>query len=108
MAGISADGPRGISTFIVEKNTPGVSFAPNEAKMGWNAQPTAQVIFEGARVPADAMLGGTKDEGTGFGIAITASTAAGSTSPPAHSAERTPPMKGPLPTFGTGRHSAHR
>ena len=38
--------------------------------MGWNAQPTAQVVFEGARVPADAMLGGAEGEGTGFGIAM--------------------------------------
>ena len=38
--------------------------------MGWNAQPTAQVVFEGVRVPADAMLGGADGEGTGFGIAM--------------------------------------
>ena len=38
--------------------------------MGWNAQPTAQVIFEGVRVPADAMLGGADGEGTGFGVAM--------------------------------------
>jgi alkylation response protein AidB-like acyl-CoA dehydrogenase len=63
-------GPRGISAFIVEKDTPGVSFGADELKMGWNAQPTAQVIFEGVRVPADAMLGGADGEGTGFGIAM--------------------------------------
>lgn len=68
MARTGADGPRGISTFIVEKGTPGLSFGANEEKMGWNAQPTAQVILEGVRVPADALLGGT--EGTGFGIAM--------------------------------------
>ena len=38
--------------------------------MGWNAQPTAQVVFESVRVPADAMLGGAEGEGTGFGIAM--------------------------------------
>ena len=38
--------------------------------MGWNAQPTAQVVFEGVRVPADAMLGGADGEGTGFAIAM--------------------------------------
>ncbi len=38
--------------------------------MGWNAQPTAQVIFEGVRVSADAMLGGADGEGTGFGVAM--------------------------------------
>ncbi len=63
-------GPRGISTFIVEKGTPGLSFGAPEEKMGWHAQPTAQVILEGVRVPADAMLGGADGEGTGFGIAM--------------------------------------
>ena len=70
MARTGVDGPRGISAFIVEKNTPGLSFGANEDKMGWNAQPTAQVIFEGVRVPADALLGGPEAEGTGFGIAM--------------------------------------
>jgi alkylation response protein AidB-like acyl-CoA dehydrogenase len=45
-----------------------MSFGANEEKMGWNAQPTAQVILEGVRVSAEALLGGT--EGTGFGIAM--------------------------------------
>lgn len=70
MARTGDEGPRGISTFVVEKDTPGLSFGANELKMGWNAQPTAQVVFEGARVPADAMLGGPDGEGTGFGIAM--------------------------------------
>ena len=70
MARTGGDGPRGISAFIVEKGTPGVSFGAEEEKMGWNAQPTAQVIFEGARVPAEAMLGGADGEGTGFTIAM--------------------------------------
>ncbi|WP_319457921.1 MULTISPECIES: acyl-CoA dehydrogenase family protein [unclassified Mycobacterium] len=70
MARTGGDGPRGISAFVVEKDTPGVSFGADEYKMGWNAQPTAQVVFEGARVPADAMLGGAEGEGTGFAIAM--------------------------------------
>ncbi len=70
MARTGGDGPRGISAFIVEKDTPGVSFGADEYKMGWNAQPTAQVVFEGARIPADAMLGGVDGEGTGFAIAM--------------------------------------
>jgi len=70
MARTGADGPRGISAFIVEKGTPGLTFGANEDKMGWNAQPTAQVILEGVRVPADALLGGPDAEGTGFGIAM--------------------------------------
>jgi len=68
MARTGGSGPRGISAFIVENGSPGLSFGTNEAKMGWHAQPTAQVILEGVRVPADALLGGT--EGTGFGIAM--------------------------------------
>jgi alkylation response protein AidB-like acyl-CoA dehydrogenase len=63
-------GPRGISAFIIEKGTPGLSFGTLEEKMGWHAQPTAQVILEGVRVPADAMLGGADGEGAGFGIAM--------------------------------------
>jgi alkylation response protein AidB-like acyl-CoA dehydrogenase len=70
LARTGADGPRGISAFIVEKGTPGLSFGAHEEKMGWNAQPTAQVVFEGVRVPSDAMLGGDDGEGTGFGIAM--------------------------------------
>mgnify|MGYP003429778144 FL=1 len=68
MARTGGSGARGISTFIVENGSPGLSFGANEAKMGWHAQPTAQVILEGVRVPADALLGCT--EGTGFGIAM--------------------------------------
>jgi alkylation response protein AidB-like acyl-CoA dehydrogenase len=70
LARTGADGPRGISAFIVEKGSPGLSFGAHEEKMGWNAQPTAQVVFEGVRVPADAMLGGDDGQGTGFGIAM--------------------------------------
>lgn len=70
MARTGAEGPRGISAFLVERDTPGLSFGVNEAKMGWSAQPTAQVILEGVRVPADALLGGPAAEGTGFGIAM--------------------------------------
>jgi len=66
----TAPGPRGISAFVVHDDTPGVSFGADEHKMGWNAQPTAQVVFEGARVPVEAMLGGADGEGAGFGIAM--------------------------------------
>src|SRR6202011_1355606 len=68
MARTGGEGPRGISAFIVEKGSPGLSFGALEEKMGWNAQPTAQVVFDGVRVPADALLGGA--EGTGFAIAM--------------------------------------
>lgn len=67
MARTGEDGPRGVSTFVVEKGTPGLSFGKNERKMGWNSQPTAQVILEDCRVPAENRLG---DEGMGFKIAM--------------------------------------
>jgi len=41
-----------ISTVVVPKDTPGLSFGQKEDKMGWNVQPTRQVIFEDVRVPA--------------------------------------------------------
>ncbi|AKN18112.1 acyl-CoA dehydrogenase, FadE9 [Mycobacterium haemophilum DSM 44634] len=63
-------GPRGISAFVIEKGTPGLSFGAAEEKMGWHAQPTAQVVLDGVRIPADAMLGGVDGEGSGFGIAM--------------------------------------
>ncbi|GAA1956461.1 isobutyryl-CoA dehydrogenase [Amycolatopsis minnesotensis] len=62
-------GPRGISALVVDRDTPGVSFGANEIKMGWNAQPTRQVIFEGARVPVGNRLGA---EGDGFRVAMSA------------------------------------
>ncbi|WP_428342217.1 acyl-CoA dehydrogenase family protein [Mycobacterium sp.] len=68
--GSDKPGPRGISAFIVEKGAEGLSFGAHEEKMGWHAQPTAQVILDGVRVPADAMLGGTDGEGGGFGVAM--------------------------------------
>jgi alkylation response protein AidB-like acyl-CoA dehydrogenase len=61
------DGPGGISTLVIEKDTPGLSFGANERKMGWNAQPTRQVILEGARVPVENRL---SEEGMGFKIAM--------------------------------------
>src|ERR1700742_5222991 len=70
MARTGGEGPRGISAFIIEKGTPGLSFGALEEKMGWHAQPTAQVVLDGVRVPADAMLGGVDGEGGGFGIAM--------------------------------------
>jgi len=67
MARTSDDGARGVSTFVVEKGTAGLSFGPNEKKMGWNAQPTAQVIFEDCRIPAENRVG---QEGEGFKFAM--------------------------------------
>src|SRR4029077_15566072 len=63
------DRARGISCLHVPAATEGVSAAPAEHKMGMRASVTAQMIFEGARVPADHLLG---EEGRGFAIALTA------------------------------------
>jgi len=60
-------GPKGISTIVVEKGTPGLSFGKKERKLGWNSQPTAMVIFENCRVPVANRLG---EEGDGFKIAM--------------------------------------
>ncbi|WP_338886051.1 isobutyryl-CoA dehydrogenase [Rhodococcus sovatensis] len=67
MVRTGAAGPKGISAIIVPKDSPGLSFGANEKKMGWNAQPTRQVVFEDVRVPAVNLLG---SEGDGFRIAM--------------------------------------
>lgn len=61
------DGPKGISTVLVEKGTPGLSFGANERKMGWQSQPTAIVNFEDCRIPIVNRVG---DEGEGFKFAM--------------------------------------
>lgn len=65
----TGSGAGGISAFLVPADAPGLSFGALEKKMGWHAQPTRQVILDGVRVPASAMLG---DEGRGFAIAMSA------------------------------------
>ena len=67
MVRTGGDGPSGISTIVVEKDTPGLSFGAPENKMGWHMQPTAQVIFDNCRVPVENRL---SDEGMGFRIAM--------------------------------------
>jgi alkylation response protein AidB-like acyl-CoA dehydrogenase len=67
MARTGAPGPKGISTFVVPGDAEGLSFGANERKMGWNAQPTRQVIFEKVRVPVGQRVG---EEGQGFSIAM--------------------------------------
>lgn len=60
-------GPRGISTIILEKDTPGLSFGKLEEKMGWRSQPTTTVSFDNCRVPVSNRLG---QEGEGFKFAM--------------------------------------
>ncbi|PVV01983.1 hypothetical protein BB560_003577 [Smittium megazygosporum] len=68
MARTGESGPKGISTIIVPKDTPGLSFGKKESKVGWNSQPTRAVIFEDCRVPVHNLLGGK--EGFGFKFAM--------------------------------------
>ncbi len=60
-------GPKGISTLVIEKDTPGLSFGANEKKMGWTAQPTGTVNFTDCRVPVENRIG---EEGEGFSFAM--------------------------------------
>ncbi|MEX0305099.1 MAG: acyl-CoA dehydrogenase family protein, partial [Leisingera sp.] len=61
------DGPKGISTVVVEDGTQGLSFGALEDKMGWKAQPTSQVQFDDCHIPADNLIG---EEGKGFSYAM--------------------------------------
>ena len=60
-------GEKPISAFLVEDGTAGLSFGVQEKKMGWNAQPTAQVILEDCKIPAANRIG---EEGAGFKFAM--------------------------------------
>jgi alkylation response protein AidB-like acyl-CoA dehydrogenase len=67
MVRTGGEGPKGISTIVVEKGTPGLSFGKQERKLGWNTQPTAMVTFEDCIVPVENRIGA---EGDGFKIAM--------------------------------------
>jgi alkylation response protein AidB-like acyl-CoA dehydrogenase len=69
MARTGEGGPPGISCFLVENGTPGLSFGAKEKKLGWHSQPTAMVILEGCRIPVANRIGA---EGQGFKIAMRA------------------------------------
>jgi butyryl-CoA dehydrogenase len=60
---------RGVTAFLVERGTPGFSVVKTEDKLGIRASDTAELLFEGCRIPVAARLG---DEGQGFKIAMTA------------------------------------
>jgi acyl-CoA dehydrogenase len=61
-------GSRGISAFLVERDTPGIKLTPPYRMMGFRGAHTADVMFEDCHVPADALLGG--EEGVGFRTAM--------------------------------------
>src|SRR4051812_46729106 len=61
-------GGRGISSFVVDTSTPGVSVGPKDKKMGQSGAWTAEVFFDDVRVPADALIG---EEGRGYSKALT-------------------------------------
>lgn len=67
MARTGAEGPKGISAFILEAGSGGLSYGALEDKMGWRAQPTAQVQFDACPIPAQNLLG---EEGKGFQYAM--------------------------------------
>jgi alkylation response protein AidB-like acyl-CoA dehydrogenase len=67
MARSGEAGPRGISAFVVTAGSAGLSFGAPEDKMGWRAQPTAQVQLDACKVPPENLLG---DPGRGFSYAM--------------------------------------
>ena len=62
-------GPAAITAFLVEKGTPGFEFGVHEKKMGIRSCPAAELVFDGAEVPAANRLGG---EGDGYRVALSA------------------------------------
>ena len=67
MVRTGVDGAKGISCLVIEKDMEGVSFGAPERKLGWNASPTAQVIFDNVKVPLENRVGA---EGDGFRFAM--------------------------------------
>ena len=67
MARTGAEGPKGVSAFILEAGSDGLSYGALEDKMGWRAQPTAQLQFDACPIPAQNLLG---EEGKGFHYAM--------------------------------------
>ena len=61
------DGPKGISTVVVEDGADGLSFGGLEEKMGWKSQPTRQLQFDDCKIPMENLVG---EEGKGFSYAM--------------------------------------
>jgi alkylation response protein AidB-like acyl-CoA dehydrogenase len=69
MARSGAEGPRGVSAFIVEKGWPGFEFGKLERKMGWGSSSMRELLFDGCDVPSENLAG---EEGQGFTVALAA------------------------------------
>lgn len=69
MARTGGAGAKGVSAFVLPKDTPGLSFGKKEEKMGMRASPTAELILQDAMIPASNLIGG---EGQGFSVAMQA------------------------------------
>ncbi|OEC39799.1 acyl-CoA dehydrogenase [Pseudomonas sp. 1D4] len=67
MARTGEDGAKGISCFLVPADAEGIRYGRNEDKMGWRAQPTRTITFDGVRIPASHRIG---PEGEGFVYAM--------------------------------------
>ncbi|WP_438013013.1 acyl-CoA dehydrogenase family protein [Psychrobacter raelei] len=67
MARTGDAGPKGVSAFVVDAHSEGISYGKNEHKMGWKAQPTRTIHFKDVKVPAKNLLG---SEGEGFKFAM--------------------------------------
>ncbi len=67
MARTGEDGPKGISSLVIEDGAEGLSFGGLEQKMGWKSQPTRQVQMDDVKIPANNLLG---EEGKGFSYAM--------------------------------------
>ncbi|NUP37650.1 MAG: acyl-CoA dehydrogenase [Streptomyces sp.] len=67
--GTAADGHRGVSAFLVPADTPGLTRRAIHGKLGLRGQATAEIVLDGVRVPAGALLG---PEGKGFSVAMSA------------------------------------
>ena len=67
MCRTGGEGAEGVSCFLVEKGSKGLSFGKQEKKMGWNSQHTSMVNFDNCEVPIENIVG---NEGDGFKIAM--------------------------------------
>jgi len=67
MCRTGGEGAEGVSCFLVEKGSKGLSFGKQEKKMGWNSQHTSMVNFDNCEIPIENIVG---NEGDGFKIAM--------------------------------------